>query len=156
MKKDSLAENLHECLQHKKRLLSAQKNLKNIMPIDVSQYKSLDDTTISVIDQLLFRFSKLQDSLGEKVFNKILYIFGEDVKKMTFIDKLNRLEELELLNKNQWLELRKYRNEIAHEYSYNQQEVVDSINLIYSKTQDLIKILDQIYTYLKDKQIIEG
>jgi len=75
---------------------------------------------------------------------------------MTFIDKLNRLEELELLNKNQWLELRKYRNEIAHEYSYNQQEVVDSINLIYSKTQDLIKILDQIYTYLKDKQIIEG
>jgi len=149
LKKDSLTENLHECLQHKKRLLSAKENLKNIMPIDVTQYKKLDDTTISLIDQMLFRFSKLQDALGEKVFNKILDIFGENIKKMTFIDKLNRLEELELLDKNQWLELRKYRNEIAHEYSYNQQEVVDSINLIYS----LIKILDQISTYLSAKLI---
>jgi len=53
---------------------------------------------------------------------------------------LNRLDKLEILEKDRWLELREARNEIAHEYSFNQDEVVDNINLIYEKTDELIMI----------------
>jgi len=38
---------------------------------------------------------------------------------MTFLDILNRLEGLEIINKNRWLNLREVRNEIAYEYSFN-------------------------------------
>ena len=147
MKKDTLSEKLYECTIHKKRLLSATNKLKYIMPLTVEKYNELDDIFISLIDQMLYRFSKLQDTMGEKVFPTILLLNGEDVKKMSFIDRLNRLEELELVDKNLWMLLRKERNEISHEYSFNQEEVVDAINAIYEKTNTIIEIFDKIFSY---------
>lgn len=145
--KQTFIEKLHECNQHKKRLLSAKKKLSVIMPLDLEKYDKLDDNFESVIDQMIFRFSKFQDTMGDKIFPSILEISGEEIKKMTFIDRLNRLEELELLNKNAWMSLRKERNEIAHEYSFNQNDVVDSINLIFNKIDELVEIYDGIYEY---------
>lgn len=70
---------------------------------------------------------------------------------MTFLDMLNRFEELELLDKNQWLRLREIRNDIAHEYSFNQEEVVDTINLIYQKSYELIDIYHSILKFINEK-----
>ena len=149
--KQTFLEKIYECNQHKKRLKSAKEKLKSIMPLSVEQYEKLDDIFISIIDQLIFRFSKLQDTMGEKIFPAILELNGEEVKKMSFIDRLNRLEELELLYKDEWMSLRKERNEIAHEYSFNQEEVVDSINLIYNRVNKLVSIYDDIYNYCQNK-----
>jgi hypothetical protein len=150
-KKDSLDEKLYECNMHKKRLQSARTKLKPLMPLTLEVYEDMDDIFSMVIDQMIFRFSKLQDTLGDKVFSKLLELSGEDVKKMTFLDKLNRLEELEILTKESWMHLREYRNEIAHEYSFNQDEVVDSINLIYEKSDVLIAILDTLQRFAEEK-----
>ena len=116
--KQTFIEKLHECNQHKKRLLIAKRYLSSVMSLNVKQYNTLDEVQMSFIDQMIYRFSKLQDTMGEKIFPAILMLFGEDVKKLTFIDRLNRLEELELLYKDEWMSLRKVRNEIAHEYSF--------------------------------------
>jgi len=150
-KKQTFIEKLHECNQHKKRLLGAKNRLKPIIPLSVESYYNLDDIHMSSIDQMIFRFSKLQDTVGEKVIPSILEFNGENVKKMTFIDRLNRLEELELLYKEDWMSLRKDRNEIAHEYSFNQDEVVDGINLIFKRVDDLLKIYNNIYVYCFEK-----
>jgi len=72
-------------------------------------------------------------------------------EKLSFIDRLNRLEELGLVNKNEWLTLRKERSEIAHEYSFNQLEVIESINIIYKKTDGLAKIYDAFYQSCSEK-----
>ena len=154
--KQTFSEKLHECNQHKKRLLSAKQRLKSMMPLDVNSYLGLDEMSISVIDQMIFRFSKLQDTMGDKIFPNILELNGENIKKMTFIDRLNRLEELELLYKDKWMALRKDRNEIAHEYSFNTDEVVSSINLIFNKTDELIKHYDSVYQYSMDKFELAG
>ena len=151
MKKETLSEKLYECSIDKKRLLSATSKLKYLMPLSVEKYNELDDIFISLIDQMLYRFSKLQDTMGEKVFPAILLLNGEDVKKMSFIDRLNRLEELELVDKNLWMLLRKERNEISHEYSFNQEEIIEAINEIYEKTNTIIEIFDKIYNYSTDK-----
>ena len=151
MKKETLSEKLYECSIHKKRLLSATSKLKYLMPLTVEKYNELDDIFISLIDQMLYRFSKLQDTIEEKVFPAILLLNGEDVKKMSFIDRLNRLEELELVDKNLWMLLRKERNEISHEYSFNQEEIIEAINEIYEKTNTIIEIFDKIYNYSTDK-----
>ena len=149
--KATFVEKLHECNQHRKRVLEAKSRLEVFMPLNVEKYANLESLMISVIDQMIFRFSKLQDTMGDKIFPAILELSGEDVKKMTFIDRLNRLEELGLLYKNEWMSLRKDRNEIAHEYSFNQDEVVDSINIIYNRVDVLIKIYDDIYRYIQEK-----
>ena len=145
--KQTFVEKLHECNQHKKRLLSAKRNLQSLIPLSVDSYNNLSEENISFIDQMLFRFSKLQDTMGERVFPSILDLNAENVKKMTSIDRLNRLEELELLDKNEWMQLRKEGNKIAHDYSFNQEEVVDSINIIFSRIDNLIQIYTIIYNY---------
>jgi len=137
---NTFKEKLYECNKHIERLKDAKEYLKEVMPLTKERYMQIDKITSSFIDQLNFRFSKLQDTMGESIFKSILILSKENVKKMTFLDILNRLEELEVLNKNEWLELREIRNEIAHEYSFNQDEVVDNINLIYQKTDILIDI----------------
>jgi len=149
--KKILKERIFESSLHKKRLQSALHKIKFIMPLDVEKYYELDDIFISILDQMLFRFTKLQDTLGEKVFPLILELAGESVKKMSFIDRLNRLEELEILDKEEWMSLRANRNEITHEYSYNEEDVVENIEFIYKKSSDLIAIYNKIYNYCHKK-----
>gem|GEM_PF-6271615 len=55
---------------------------------------------------------------------------------MSFINRLNRLEELEIIDRLEWMSLRSSRNEIAHEYSYNTEDIVENINFIYKKSQN--------------------
>ena len=151
MREQIFVEKLHECNQHKKRLLIAKEHLKDIMPLNIKAYNHLDEIQMSFVDQMVYRFSKLQDTMGEKIFRAILEFGGEDVKRMTFIDRLNRLEELGFLYKDEWMQLRKLRNEIAHEYSFNQEEVVENINAVFKKSEDLLRIYEEIYNYCLEK-----
>ena len=96
--KDSLEQKLYECNKHIEKLNIAKEYLKDIMPLSLDEYLKLDNIQNSFIDQLNFRFSKLQDTIGESLFKKILILSKEDVKKMTFLDILNKLESLELIN----------------------------------------------------------
>ncbi|MEA2019548.1 MAG: hypothetical protein U9N59_14000 [Campylobacterota bacterium] len=151
---DNLNKKLYECDKHVEKLNDAKAFLKDIMPLSIEKYLKIDKIQSSFIDQLNFRFTKLQDTVGESILKGILIKSKEDVEKMTFLDILNRLEKLEILDKNRWLELREVRNEIAHEYSFNQDEVVDNINLIYNKTDELISTYKDVYKFIKmiDKQ----
>ena len=61
------------------------------------------------------------------------------------------LEELDIIYKNAWLKLREIRNEIAHEYSFNTEELVASITNIYNTSDDLIKFFDEVYDFCQAK-----
>jgi len=134
---NTFKEKLYECNKHIQKIEDAKEYLKNKIPFTVEEYMQIDKITSSFIDQLIYRFLKLQDTIGESILKSILILSHENVKKMTFIDMLNRFEELELLDKELWLSLRELRNDIAHEYSFNQQEVVENINTIYDKSDIL-------------------
>jgi len=151
MRERILGEKLYEANLHKKRLQSARDKLKTTMPLDINKYNKLDDVFIAIVDQMLFRFSKLQDTLGEKIFPLILELLKEPVKKMSFIDRLNRLEELELLDKEEWMALREDRNEITHEYSYNEDDIVENINFTYQRSEKLIEIFESIKKFANKK-----
>jgi len=147
----SFKEKLYECDKHIEKITVSKKFLSVVMPLSTESYLNLNDVEISFIDQLIFRFSKLQDTLGEKIFPSILILSKEEVKKKTFIDILNRLEELEIVDKNQWLKLREIRNDIAHEYSFNQNEVIESIIAIYNISDELIDIYKTVIKFCKSK-----
>ena len=145
---DSFEQKMYECSKHVEKLNDAKEFLKDIMPLTLETYLEVDKIKSSFIDQLNFRFTKLQDTIGESILKGVLILFKEDVKRMTFLDILNRLEGLEVIQKDRWLNLREIRNEIAHEYSFNQDEVVDSINMIYEKSDELIDIYFDIVEFV--------
>jgi hypothetical protein len=138
---------LYECNQHKKMINMSYKKLEPHFPLEVQKYVRFDLEKIGFIDQFLFRFSKLQDSMGEKLFTTVMFLLGEDFSKKPFIDLLNRLEKIELLYKDEWMELRRVRNDVAHEYSFNTEELVDSLNNIFQMKQKLLEVFDTFYKY---------
>ena len=147
---DSLNKKIYECNRHIETIRSAKEFLKPIMPLTVEKYLKIDMFQSSFIDQLIFRFSKLQDTIGESILKAILIKSQENVERMTFLDILNRLEKLELLDKNRWLELRELRNNIAHEYSFNHDEVVENINLTYKRVDELIEIFYHLHNFIQN------
>lgn len=142
---------LYECNQHRKMINRSYKIISSKLPLSVEKYSNFDDEMIGFIDQFLFRFSKLQDSMGEKLFSTLLLLLGEDYSNKPFIDILNRLEKLELLNRQDWMDLRKIRNDVAHEYSFNVEELTDSLNNIFAVKDRMIVIYDTFYNYCKEK-----
>ena len=142
-----LLEAFAECAKHSQRMLSAQKKVSDIFPLDVNKYLILTDDEIEHIDQMVYRFSKLQDSIGERLFKSLLMFLEEDLTNKPFLDVLNRLEQLEILpSKDEWLRLRKVRNELSHEYSNEDEENVTLLNMLF----DEIKTINNIFLSLKN------
>lgn len=118
------------------------------MPLNKERYENLSEDEIEHIDQFLYRFSKLQDTMGQKLFKSILLLLDEKVENKPFIDILNRLEKLELLeDANIWRELRDDRNELAHNYEDDPEEASLIINKLFFKKDILIQIYNNIKKY---------
>jgi len=142
---------LYECNQHKTMINNAYNHLLKKIPLEKEKYIKFSLEEIGFIDQFLFRFSKLQDSMGEKLFGTILFLLGEDFSKKPFIDMLNRLEKLEFLKKQEWMDMRTIRNNVAYEYSFNADELVDSLNDIFQIKDKLLFTYDVFYKYCQEK-----
>jgi hypothetical protein len=84
----------------------------------VTGWEALDADRLKVrlVDQLLFRFTKLQDTLGERLIPATLSLLQEPFEAWPMRDRLNRLEKLGVLDVDQWLAWRDIRNRLAHEY----------------------------------------
>ncbi len=67
------------------------------------------------VEAFVGRFSRLQDTLGDKLLPSLLAALGEKVAAA--IDNLDRAERLGLLQSvDLWLTLRTLRNQMVHEY----------------------------------------
>ena len=145
--KDRLERAFNECDKHLLRINQAYSKITNFIPLDTDRYKNLTEEKIQIIDQYLFRFSKLQDAIGEKIFSLILQVVEESIKKLTFIDILNKLERLEIIESaDNWRYLRQIRNDIAHQYDDVPEDMATALNNIFEQKQ----ILEKIYIRIKD------
>ena len=139
------------CDKHILRINEALEELSNIIPISGEVYASLDSEQIRCLDQFIFRFSKLQDAMGAKIFRYLLEYLDEDVTALPMRDILNRLERFQILpDANEWVYIRELRNEIAHDYPLMENDVVHILNELLSKTNVLFGIYDKmkaIYKY---------
>ena len=104
----------------------------------------MDEETIGFLDQFIFRFSKLQDLMGIRLFPFILEALAEPVSDKAFIDILNRLEKLEILDSAfDWIQLRKIRNDIAHEYTATLMERIAGINILFENMESLKSLIEK-------------
>jgi hypothetical protein len=143
---DKLKEALYICEIHSQRMNYALQKVEKHFPLDIYKYKELSFDDLSYLDQLIFRFSKLQDSMGNRLFTSILQNLGEDIEGKPFIDLLTRLEKLNLIqNHKEWFTLRETRNLVTHEYPFFTPEIIEGLNLLSGQ----VVILDNIWKSLK-------
>ncbi len=135
------------CDRHIQRINEALEGLAVELPMSFDCYISLSVEQIRCIDQFIFRFSKLQDAMGAKIFRYLLEYLNEDVSVLPMRDILNRLERYSLLpDANEWVYIRELRNEISHDYPLQENDVLAILNELLSKVQ----VLYQIYVNLKE------
>jgi len=147
---ENLERILKECKKHAFRINYAYAKMAVFMPLTIYKYENLSNEEVELIDHFLFRFSKLQDVIGQKLFPTILLFLGEEIKSKSFIDRLNRLEQLDLIESgDNWQQLRTIRNKLTHEYDDNPNTSVTALNLIYIQKDDLINFYLRIDKYYK-------
>lgn len=116
--------------------------IENILPI--SNYEELGNLEKFALNALIFRFSKLQDLLGSKIFRNYLDFTGFSVANKSFFDILKELEKEGIVDIDSWNEFRVLRNQIAHDYPQDEEEILQSIDLILKNSKELIAITKKI------------
>jgi len=142
-KKARLVFYLEEAKKHQEKIEKAKKVLQSRSPFDEATMEGLTEIEKDKLDVLAFRFAKLQDLMGEKIFRLYLELNAVSTKR-PFVELLSMLEKEGMLDVDEWIALREARNALAHEYPYHVQALVESINYLLSHTDLLFDILDRI------------
>lgn len=122
------------------------------MPFSGENVTELKNEEIESLDQYIFRFSKLQQTMGQKLFKAALSLLGEDVYDKSFLDIFNRLEQLGIITDyEKWNEIREIRNEAMHEYQENSGELADKLNKLMKSKENLKKYLMDILGYFENR-----
>lgn len=146
--KERLLREFEICDKHIVRIEGALKGLKERLPLDEKTYLNLDSEAVMCLDQFIFRFSKLQDTIGAKIFRYVLAWLYEEVDTMSMRDILDRLERLGVIDSvENWIYMRELRNTVAHDYPLDTREVVTSLNELVA----CMGMLKAVYGRLKEK-----
>jgi len=136
---------------HKSRLQLALKEIGEWDSIDSDIFEDFEK--IKVIDTFIYRFIKLQDIIGEKLFKVFLNDIGEYRDNMSLLDVLDKLEKFEIVDSaNRWIEYRKLRNQLTHEYPNNEDEIIDGIKIAIDVYYEIETVLNNIYNYIDSRK----
>jgi hypothetical protein len=147
---DKLKETLDVCNLHHKRMKFAFENIMHYFPLTEKAFGNISQMEMALFDQLIYRFSKLQDTMGARLFKEILEALEEDVTGLPFIDILFKLEKLNLLTSaKDWIKLRQTRNNVAHEYPSFKETQIEELNFLPEQIVRLEQIWMGLETYSK-------
>ena len=133
MNSSRLKNYLKEAKIHIERLNEVLKEIEKIYPLDVEKFKQLTIEQKNMLDTLAFRFSKLQDLVGTKIFREFLDEVGFITEGKSFLEILKEIEKEGIIDIDTWSEFRKVRNLIAHDYPDEWEEKIEVVKKIESK-----------------------
>ena len=106
-----------------------------------------DPEFVKTTDAFIYRFIKIQDKMGDKLFPAYLQLLQEYRDNMPLIDVLNDLERLGVIESAQeWIEFRKLRNSLTHEYPGNEDEIIDALEAAVGTYRKMKSIYSKIKT----------
>lgn len=144
---DRLKETLAICDLHHQRMMFAYESLEKFFPLTEFKLSQVSPIELALFDQLIYRFSKLQDSMGTRLFKQLLELLEEDISGLPFLDILYKMEKLNLLESaKDWITLRQTRNTVSHEYPFYKEIQVEELNLL---PEEVVK-LASLWIKLKD------
>ena len=132
-------------IEAQKHIALIDESLEVLKPqIPIKEYETLNQLERFALNALIFRFSKLQDLIGVKIFRTYLDFSGFEIREKSFFDILREIEKEGIVDIDSWSEVRELRNKIAHEYPEEIDEMVESINLFIQKSGELVAISDKL------------
>ena len=144
--RERLDSSLQKCSIHLNRLHYASSQVDMLFPLSSETFIVFSEATIGNIDQLIFRFTKLQDELGNNTFRLLLEYLQEDIADKPFRDILNILERLNIIESAEtWSSLRELRNDLTHEYPELIDETIEKLNHLFLQ----LPLLEDILTIIK-------
>ena len=103
-----------QCQRHAHHMAHAISAIAPTLPLTANALTQLSDEAVQDWDQFVLRFTKLQDTLGARLFPALLEHLQEPYEDRPMIDKLHRLGKLGYLPKlDDWQSLRVIRNRFA-------------------------------------------
>lgn len=141
---------IKECRQHQLRLHAAWKEAVTFAPLKENSAEEFTDEQVRTLDQLIFRFGKLQDAIGMRLLPATLQLVQEWHDNEPFLDKLNRAEKLGILpSVEQWQLLRELRNQTAHEYPDQPERARVSLRRLIANVPELEGAYNQLVTWVE-------
>lgn len=102
-----------------------------------------DEAFAETVETFISRFSRLQDNVGDKLLPQLLLWLGE--RPSTVVDNLDRAGRLGWIRSSDaWLETRKLRNQMIHEYIDDPVLLMDALNQGHCQVLDLIYAAEQM------------
>lgn len=155
---NELAERVKSVLSEQDRnflhIHHALDKLTPYLPIGVLH---LDDSdVVEHLDQMVFRFMKIQDGIGRRLIPLMVDVIEPDTSEMTFIDKLNKLEKFGLLEPGEWNGYRKIRNDVTHTYPEEKDALVDAINEAIAVIGRLETTYLKMQSFCREKLHVSG
>ena len=135
---------LEESKIHIDRLGDVLKTLKNLYPLTIDKLEVMSLENKDKLDVLAFRFAKLQDLLGSKIFREYLLVLQYPIEDKNFLELLKELEKEKLVDIDKWSEFRGVRNSISHDYPFEEDEKIEAINYLVDNIEYLINIIKTI------------
>lgn len=145
--KAKIHSSIKECDSHIEKLTRGRGLLSAFFPLDEKSFKELNNDQIEHIDQFIYRFTRLQDSMGKRLFPSIISYVDNDLTSLSFLDILARLEQLGIIKSDHdWQFFRNLRNNLAHDYPDNLKVMVETLNLLFNEWEKM----ENIYICVKD------
>lgn len=144
VKRDLYCQRLENYFAEAKRHIEHIQMAKAEIGFPVGTYSELPNLEKFALNTIVFRFSKLQDLIGAKIFRSYLEFAGLSTEGFGFFDILKEIEKEGIVDIDSWIELRDIRNDIAHDYPDDFDDMIDRLNLLIEKSDLLISVENSI------------
>lgn len=113
-----------------------------------------DDLLAERLDAFSARFSRLQDTAGDKLLPTLLACLGEPVSSV--LDNLNRAARLGLLSvpAESWLVARALRNRMVHEYIRSPLALAEAVQAAHEAVPMLSGFVLACRAYSQHRQLV--
>lgn len=132
------------CSRHLRYLEAARERLPR--PVTAMHLSEPTDALVAALDQFAFRFVRLQDTMGAKLFRAFLVeCLKEPYEEAPFRDVLDRLEGLRLIGSaDAWERIRVMRNALAHDYPESAEEKAAALNMALEMVDEMDAVLQRL------------
>ena len=136
--KSTLKFSLKECDFHLEKMNLAYKSLEDVRPFHEDNFPPVDEFISAHLDQFLFRFIKMQDSIAKRLLPSLYQILEDSQEPKPILDILNLLEKLGILESvDTWQYFRELRNNLVHDYPESRAQNIINLNVFFKNGRTL-------------------
>jgi len=139
---------IRECESHVSRMEMAVSCLDELFPLSEDGIRLLGEAEIARLDQFIYRFMKLQDSMATRLLPSLDTLIRADDSPRPFLDILAELEKFGIVpQETDWQFFRSLRNNLAHDDPERTAQTVATLNLLFSEWRHFAAILSRAADY---------